>query len=106
MGYIKKVLLVPVLATFVLILATVFLHPVRADEHTGDNKVIYGIVVCSCGKASYLITYGKYPITPMAQNEQTQAICRGRRQFVMVGEALLAVIRVEDQHKGMCPVST
>ena len=91
---------------FALLLITVFLHPVRADEHTGDNKVIHGIVVCSCGKASYLITYGKHPITPMAQNDQTQAICQGRRQFVMVGEALLAVIRVEDQHKGMCPVST
>ena len=97
MGVLKK-------ASIVLILNLVFLHPVFADNHTDDDKVVHGIVVCSCGKASYLITYGKHPITPMAQNEKTQAICRGKHQFVMVGEALLAVVRVEDQHKGMCPV--
>lgn len=106
MGYLKKILHVAVSASLVLILATVFLHPAYSDNHTDNNRTIQGIVVCACGKASYLITYGKHPITPMAQNDKTQAICQGRHQFVIVGEAVLAIIRVEDQHKGMCPVST
>jgi len=100
MGIIKSV--------FILLILTVFLHP---GTSFGDIPVserttkIHGIIVCTCGKASYLITYGKHPITPMSDNERTSLICTSRAPMIKVGDAVLFIIRMEDRHKGLCPVT-
>ena len=91
MGYIKKVLLV-------LILATVFLHPVHAEP---DKKAVL-ILVCSCGKPAFAIlaTPEGVQVEGIPQTQETSEACKSRKQQINN----LIVLRTEDYTKEQCPV--
>ena len=85
-------------ASIVLILATVFLHPVYAES---DQKSVL-ILVCSCGKPAFAIlaTPNGVQVDGIPQSTETSKACKSRQQQINN----LIVLRTEDYTKEQCPV--
>ncbi len=81
----------------VLILATVFLHPVHAEP----SKAVL-ILVCSCGKPAFAIlaTPDGVRVEGIPQTTETSEACKSRKQHINY----LVVLRTEDYTKDQCPV--
>ena len=108
MGYIKKIFLVPVLATFVLILATVFLHPAYSQPVDEVDEVV--ILLCHCGKPVYGIvaTNKKFQMSRIKGDEILIEACKSYRSSMMLpmqkGE-ILVNIRYVEESKDQCPLN-
>lgn len=86
-------------ATFVLIFATVFLHPAHSEP---DKKAVL-MMVCTCGKPALAILATPEGVRVEALQPTQDLVTACKAKQTQIGD--LVILRVETYTKDECPLS-